>query len=131
MSDSDGFAALDGFIERVRSMPDAVRAYDVAPAVEAEVKRQIAAGTDPDGTAWQPTKRGEKPLATAATSVGVAGVGKTILIRVWGHVARHHLGRAKGGIERPIIPTDHIPKRMGEVIREQVLQQLSEHMEGK
>jgi hypothetical protein len=113
---------LDDIIARVRRMPELAKraAPDVARAVEDELARTIAAGTTPDGKPWQATKDGARPLANAANAVAVAAVGTTIHIRVTGPEARHHLGRAKGGVVREIIPTNGIPAPMGAAIRDAI-----------
>ncbi len=112
MSNASAFAALDEHIARVRELPGFIDASmpDVADALEREQRRFIAAGTSPDGKRWEPKKDGSgKPLATAGDSLRVAPVGHTVFMRLTDHVARHHLGRAKGGTVRQILPTDGLP----------------------
>jgi hypothetical protein len=111
-------------IARVENLPRVVvkrAAPDVAEVVEAELRRTIAAGTTSDGKAWAPREDGGKPLATAADSLVVVPVGTRILARLRGHVARHHRGIARGGIERPILPTKITPQ-LGAKIRDVILE---------
>lgn len=107
-----GMAELDAMIARVRSLRGlATRAApDVAAAIEAELHATIAAGTTPGGTAWQLTRDGRTPLTGAAKALGVAAVGSTIYVRLTGVEARHHLGRARAGIERQVIPRELSPR---------------------
>jgi len=108
---SDGFADLDAMIARVRELPELGRkaAPEIAEALEQEIEKTIAAGTDSLGNPWQAREDGGRPLATAAKALVVVPVGTRIVARLTGHIARHHLGRAKGGIYRPILPTSGLP----------------------
>jgi len=117
-----GFAALDRRIAAVRALPELRKqaAPDVADALERELRRQIAAGTDPDGKPWPLTQDGRKALATAAKSLRVASLGSTVIARLVGHVARHHNARARGGVERRILPsqlTAPIKRLVADVLR--------------
>jgi hypothetical protein len=117
----NGLAALDAHIERLRKLPDLVRsaAPEVAEAVEAELQKSIAAGTSADGKVWTPRKDGGQPLKTAGKSLAVVAVGTTVFGRLRGHVARHHRGIAKGGIQRRIFPsTGKLPPAMSKAIRD-------------
>ena len=111
---ADGFAQLDAMIARVRALPAIAEraAPAVADAVREELQRTIAAGESADGKPWAPKADGGKPLANAAAALGVVAVGKVVIIRLRGPEARHHLGWAKGGKQRPIIPIDQIPPAM-------------------
>lgn len=97
---------------------------DVALVVRAELERTAAAGTDPYGVPWQLKQDGGKPLATAASHVRVAPLGKRVFCRLTGHVAKHHRGRARGGIERHVLPTDGLPRPMAASIKRVVLERL-------
>ncbi len=110
-------AELDDMIARVRRLPElgTRAAPDVARVLEAELHRSIAAGESPEGKPWQLTKDGRVPLTGAAKALGVAAVGATIYVRLTGPEARHHLGRARGGIERQVIPTELSPRMAAEV----------------
>lgn len=129
---ADDYATLDAFIARVRELPELGRraAPDVADACKLELHRQIAAGVDPDARAWQLTADGRKPLATAAAALTVGSQGATVIMRLRGHIARHHRGRAKGGIERRILPTTGIPTPMADRIREVLVRHFEQVMHG-
>lgn len=125
---------LDAMIARIRELPELARraAPDVADAVKAELARTIAAGTTAEGEPWPLTKRGERPLATAADDVRVANIGTRILARIpQGHIQRHHRGRAKGGIARRILPTGPIPPAMARVINQVVTDHFNQMMKGQ
>ena len=106
-----GFAALDAHIARVRSLGTLRKdaAPEIADDLRSELERQIAAGVDPDGKAWPRTQDGRKALATAASSLRVASLGSTVIARLSGPVARHNNARARGGLERRILPTKITP----------------------
>ncbi|MBA3841102.1 MAG: hypothetical protein H0X39_00505 [Actinobacteria bacterium] len=89
-------------------------APDVADAVRASLQKSIASGTDPDGKAWAPRKGGGTALQYAAKAVAVAPIGTRVFVRLSGVEARHHLGLARGGVVRRIIPVDRIPRAMAE-----------------
>ena len=114
-----GLDQLDAMIATIRKLPELGKqaAPDVALAVENELHRSIAAGTTPDGKAWQLTKDGARPLKDAAKALAVVPVGTTIFVRLTGPEARHHLGRGRGGVTREVIPTKEIPARMATAIR--------------
>lgn len=125
---ADGFAQLDAYIARVRALPELARtaAPDVARVVERELRKTISAGTTPDGKPWPLTKDGEKPLTNAAGALNVVAVGTTIYARISGPEARHHLGRARGGIERQILPKDSIPAAMSVAISAELAKHFTE-----
>lgn len=130
MANSAAFAALDAHIARVRALPGKLEgaAPDVAEALRGEVSRQLAAGTDPDGRPLPRTKDGRKPLTSARVFVGA--VGSRILLRIDRHIARHHLGRAKGGIVRRLIPTKEIPTRYAQAIKRVLERTFQDSMNG-
>lgn len=121
---ADGMAALDAQIRRLRELerlaPDA--APDVARAVDRELGAQIAAGRAPDGTPWPRTQRGTAPLRGAAKALRVRAMGSVVLCTLEGPEALHHLGRARGGVRRQILPSNKIPtpvtKAISEVVKE-------------
>lgn len=112
--------ALDEHIARLRKLPDLskIAAPTVARVVEAELERQIAAGTDPQGKAWEPRQEGGKALATGAAALTVYPMGTKVVCKLKGHVARHDLGTAKGGLVRQILPTKGLPPRLARAVKE-------------
>lgn len=127
-----GLAQLDAHIARVESLPRVLKsaAPDVAQAVEAELLRTIAAGTDPDGKAWKPRESGGKPLATAGKALAVVPMGTRVYARLSGHIARHHRGIVKGAVARRILPGRKLPTKMAEAVRAVLLQHAADHMNG-
>jgi hypothetical protein len=103
-------------------------APDVAEAVEAELLRQISAGTDPEGKAWKPREAGGKALATAGKALVVVPMGTRIFARLSGHVARHHLGIGKGGVQRQILPGRKLPPQIAEAVSATLLSHAADHM---
>jgi hypothetical protein len=113
-SNAEGLAQLNAMIARVRGLPVEVveqSAKDIAKLVRAELAASISAGKAPDGAAWAQRKAdGGKPLANAmnAIQIGVAE-GPVVFAYLTGPEARHHRGWVRGGVKRPIIPTDLPP----------------------
>lgn len=118
-----GLDQLDAMIASIRKIPELGRtaAPDVARVVRAELERTIAAGTTPNGEQWKPTKEGARPLQNAANALHVAAVGSTVYVLLTGPEARHHLGRARGGIAREILPTSRkLPPPMAAAINDEL-----------
>lgn len=111
MSNADAFAKLDEMIERVASVKDLARraAPDAAEAVSECLQRTVAAGADPSGTPWQARKDGGTPLTTIGSRIKVVAIGSRVFVAIDGYVGRHHLGRARGGVARHVIPTPAAP----------------------
>lgn len=111
---ASGAEALRNHVRRLRELGTlaADAAPDLADAVEGEVRAQIARGEAPDGTRWQLTQDGRRPLQSAGESLTVRALGSVVILRVVGHHARHHLGAVKGGVKRQILPTARIPAPM-------------------
>lgn len=129
---ADGFAELEAQIARLQRVAELPRlaAPDVAEALQEELEAQIARGQGPDGEAWAPRQEdGGQPLRGAAQALGVAAVGTTVIARLKGPEARHHLGRAKGGIVRRILPVQGIPDPMTRAIKRVVTEKFEEVME--
>lgn len=129
---ADGFAALDAHIGRLRALPGLARraAPAVARALQDEVQHQIAAGVGPDGKPWPKRQDGGQPLATAGKALAVGAVGTRIVLRLRGHIARHHRGIAKGGVQRQILPTGAIPRAYAQVIQRVLAEHFHEAMHG-
>jgi hypothetical protein len=133
MSRSSGYAELDAMIATVRAIPrlTVTAAPDVALAVRDELARTIAAGTTPSGVAWRPRKDDGGPvLKNAAAAIHVGAVGSTIYVRLTGPEARHHLGSARGGTMRQVIPVGVVPAAMGEAVRRVLVRHFDELVKG-
>lgn len=119
-------------IAKIRAVSGLARraAPDVAEAVRDELERTIAAGTTPEGEAWKPRQAGGRALVGVEKAVAVAVVGTRIYVRLAGHVARHHLGRARGGVERRILPVGKLPPRMADAVRRVLVQHFEDAVRG-
>lgn len=116
--------SLDSLIAAISKVPGLadLAAGAVADIVENELTRTIKAGTDPYGRPLEPRKAdGGQPLRNADKAMTVRASGDTIYITLRGVEARHHLGQAKGGIERHLIPTeDRLPPSMERQIETEI-----------
>lgn len=124
---------LDRMIAKIRATPDLVSgvAREAAWEWERTLQEQIREGRGPDGEAWARRKEDQgQALQTAAKALVVVPVGTTLLARLKGHVARHHLGRARGGVTRAILPSKGIPKTAAEAIRKVFLRKADELYKG-
>lgn len=130
---SSGDTQLNSMLEKLRRLPELATqaAPKVAEAVRDELEKSIAAGTTPEGKAWERTKDGKQPLEGAAKALAVVAVGSTVFARLTGHIARHHLGRARGGVVRPILPTEGLPKDMAKAIKTVLVDEFTGLMGGK
>jgi hypothetical protein len=118
-SNAAAHAALGEHIARVEALGElaSVAAPDVAEAVEAELLRQISAGTDAEGRAWRRREDGGRPLESAGKALTVVAAGKRVLALLRGHIARHHRGIARGGIVRAIFPAKGLPPRLAAAVK--------------
>lgn len=112
MSSTEAFAALRTQIRKIQALGEKF-VEESAPEIAVEMKRDIAkkidANVGPDGKPWPAAKSGDSVLANAAKSVTTRVVGKSIILRIDGPEARHHLGTGKGRVKRPILPSGKIP----------------------
>ena len=109
---SAGDVALEQMLAKLRQLPELAEraAPEVAHVVREELERQISKGTDPNGKAWKKTLDGRQPLIGAAKALGVTAIGPRVIAVLRGPEARHHLGRARGGIVREVLPGKEIPR---------------------
>lgn len=134
MSNAAAFAALDAQIQALRSLERTAEeiAPEVAKELEAQIQAQIAAGTDPEGNPWPPAKEGgSPPLRTAGKALRVVSLGSRVIATLTGHVALHHLGRARGGVRRVILPTRKLPQKAAEAIKNVFLRHMAAKFGGK
>ena len=90
---------------------------ELVAAVRDELSATVASGTTPEGEAWPMRKKGGRALQNAMSAVHVGAVGMLIVVRLTGVEARHHRGLAKGGVDRPIIPTGALPAAWGRAFK--------------
>jgi hypothetical protein len=108
---ADAEAALERLRQRILAIgqtPEAI-APEVAREAKAIIDRNIANGQGPDGKPWKPTKKGEKPLRGAAAAVSARADGSRVVLTLTGPEALHHLGWARGGVVRQILPYRNLP----------------------
>jgi hypothetical protein len=99
-------AKLNEAIAAIRAAGDPeAYAPDVAEALREELAAQIAAGKGPDGQPWKPTEKGERPLQHAASALRVVAVGARVIASIGGRYYYHSIGKTRGNIARPILPT--------------------------
>jgi hypothetical protein len=129
---ADGQATLDGWIRRVRELGTLTKdvAPEIAVAVHSELSTQIARGVGPDGRKLEPTKDGKQPLRNAAKALRTRAIGTRVVAVLEGPEALHHLGRAKGGVRRPILPTSKIPDPMSRAIAKTITARFRKTMGG-
>jgi hypothetical protein len=128
----NGDAELERMIAKLRALPDLVREVvpDVADVVREELTRTIAQATTPEGHTWNPTREGRKALATAAQHLRVTSLPPRVFVVLTGHVARHSLGRARGGVQRRVLPRGKVPAAMAARIRKVLGEAFRTHMVG-
>jgi hypothetical protein len=130
---TDGFAALDEHLARVRALPGLVtRAVPaVRDAVRAELRASIARGESPDGEKWAPTKTGKQALANAGNALSISSVGTTVVASLSGPEALHNNGWVRGGVARPILPkSGTLPTRLGRAVGEAIADEFRRTMGG-
>jgi hypothetical protein len=108
---ADALLALERQIRKLRALGGTPKA--VAPLLAEELRpivdRQISAGLDPYGSAWQLTKEGGRALKNAGQYLTLGAVGAAVVATIVGPPAMHHLGKAAGRITRRIIPVRKLP----------------------
>ena len=106
MSNDNAFRELEAMIDAAHELellPQEV-AKEAAPSIRQALEATILAGTAPDGTPWQPTQKGERPLKNAYKALDVRVSGTAVIAEVTGIEAMHHLGLARGHVQRRLIP---------------------------
>lgn len=124
----DGDAALENMIAALRELTELQErvAKLAAPQVEQAVRAQAAAGLDPEGRSWTPTKDGRRPLVHAANAIHVDALGGVVVIVLTGKEVFHHFGTGRVSARR-IIPDSELPDRLRRIIADVA----SEVFEGK
>lgn len=81
------------------------------------VRTEVEAGRDPNtGQAWDPTKRGTRPLQNAAGALSARMVGTTGLLILGGHYVWHFFGSGYLPKRRANLQ-GRLPERAGDAIR--------------
>lgn len=119
-------ADMQGMIEKllaVERIPEEA-AKAVARTLEGELRKQIAAGQDPEGKAWKPTATGGRPLKNAGAALRVTTHGTTVVAQLTGPTAMHNLGAGRGGVKRQILP-EKMPEKVGQVVQDTIRRALT------
>lgn len=119
---ASGDEELDAMIRKVRSIRNLAResAPACAAAVQVEMAAQLKRGVDATGKPWRARKDGTPAtLEGSDAELVVVAIGPRIYMRLGGWAARHHRGRARGGIVRAILPVDKkLPPKVSAAIRD-------------
>jgi|WetSurMetagenome_2_1015567.scaffolds.fasta_scaffold589661_2 hypothetical protein len=127
-SNASAFAALDGFLERLRSVPDLPKkaAPEVAEKLDANIASNVASQNDIYGHPFRPSQDGYPVLIHAAEKVQTTVNGSRLKFRLDGVEAMHQVGSARGyrggsarlgGFRRPVIPFAKIPGPWKAILR--------------
>lgn len=115
-----GDGGLDAMIASLRAIEGMPWAQVAAPAVEAFMREQLAAGQTPEGQPWLAKKDGGRPLAGAAAAYEQRVSGSAIIMRIGGgdksRYVFHHFG-AQGKPIRQQLPAGQLQARLGNAIR--------------
>ena len=124
------FAEMQGWIDRLNTLGDLPTevAKEVAPVLDAEIRKNIAAGVDPEGKPWQLTKDGKKPLTNAGAALTVRAISSVVQAKLEGHVALHHIGSARGNVRRQILPSSRLPQPMTAAVKTVAVRRFNQHM---
>jgi hypothetical protein len=128
---TNGARELDDMLARIRGLSELTlgSAPAVADAVETVIRKQIKQGRSAEGETWQKTKEGGRPLQRAEKALAVVAVGQTVFARLTGPEARHNSGTARGGVVRPILPVEGLPRDMVEAIRDAVVAEFKDRVQ--
>jgi hypothetical protein len=113
----DGDARLNEMLEALRDLHQLQErvAKLSAPRVEEAARAQAAAGLDPEGRPWTPTKDGRRPLVHASNAIHVDALGGVVVIVLTGKEVFHHFGTGRVAARR-IIPDAEVPDRIRRIL---------------
>ncbi len=112
-------SGLDALIAKLRRSRDFVRqaAPAAAAAMQDALRATAAAGTTPDGAAWEPRKKdGARALAKAASAITVRAVGTVLLAKLPFPYSMHDAGHGHAP-KRQILPSGSPPAAVLEAIK--------------
>lgn len=113
-----GMMTMDGWIRRLRSMPEMVGAAvpQVADMVQSELSAAMAASRNVDGSPWRPIPGGGKPLKNLASALTMRIAGRVITWTITGHHVFHEIGTGRLP-RRALLPKGGLPDKLGNQIR--------------
>jgi hypothetical protein len=101
---SDVLDALQARLSRAKDF--GALAVVIADEVQAQIERDTAAQRAPGGDQWQERKgAGAKMLRRVKSNIKRTVTAGVIVFRLRGHYALHDLGKAKGNVQRRLLPT--------------------------
>ena len=125
---AQALAAIDDWIDRLKSIHEL---ENVAPAalagtILAAVTTTAAAGQSPEGVPWAPRKAdGGRALANAPAALSTSVAGNVVFLHLDGIETLHQWGTSKIPA-RPTLPTGGVPVKLGNAIREGLMQMTEE-----
>jgi hypothetical protein len=111
---ADVLTKLDARVAQLRELQRVARdelPRELGRVVERHVLEAVRAGRSPDGEPWPRREDGARALDEAADGIRVDVSRATVTVSITKrHLELHHLGRARGGIRRPLLPTTITPR---------------------
>lgn len=111
---ADVVADLDARIAKIRELQRVARdelPRELGRVVERHVLDAVRAGRSPDGEPWPRREDGARALEDAAEGIRVDVSRSAVTVSITKrHLELHHLGRARGGVRRPLLPTTITPQ---------------------
>lgn len=116
---SDALATIDRKIQQLSNLErelDRELQRALSKALRAHVRRALRSNRTPDGDPIERRKDGGRALEGAERDVQVVVRGNRIEVRLTKrHLVLHHLGRARGGVKRELLPTEITPELQREI----------------
>lgn len=111
---SDVLTELDARVAQLRELQRVARdelPRELGRVVQRHVLEAVRAGRSPDGDPWPRREDGDRALRDAADGIRVDVSRATVAVSITKrHLELHHLGRARGGVRRPLLPTTITPR---------------------
>lgn len=105
---STALTALASRLRELGATPEKI-AKEAAGNLKKSLSAEIGASLAPDGSPWELTKAGKRPLQRAASHVSVTAEGTSIVVLLEGPEVLHHTGKARGHVVRKVIPDGQSP----------------------
>lgn len=127
----DADAKIGDMIARLQATPKVLAALPdkLAPVVKTYLLESYRQGTDPDGEPWTPTKTGQVP-DIKGSSLAVVAIGKRVIVKLRWHDALHSKGKARGRVQRRMVPDGAVPPKLAERMQAIVRAELGRVLKG-
>jgi hypothetical protein len=116
---SDAIAVVDAKIRELTKLErelDRALKRELSKTLRAHVRGALRANRSPDGDPIARRQDGAAALERADRAIKVVVRGDRIEVRLTKrHLVLHHLGRARGGITRELLPTEITPELQREL----------------